>query len=518
MKIPKYIILCVCACLFLSVSAHASGGSGEVSVSYLYLDEEGNQAVNHPAFNLYEGFGISLENFRYLLDNGIRFDADFKNIILNNRNLSLGVEKSGLFGIRLNHNQYRRIYDFEGASYTRRHVEGGRVWLNPQRYLKLWGGAKNTGRSGKVADLFGPDPAAFPIDVDYGQFEYNGGFRVNYLGRVFWAEYRRSDFSDELDSSRDQSRQTFRINALIPVPKWEWLILSGGFRRFESWHDLSKFEISSNRVWGGFLADLPENFQLRYHFIFDRASSDSDFVATDNLAHAVYLSHLWPRLAQLMVGYQHDINDDFEDEVGADSYSISGWIKPSVAFEFRAEYGLREEEVKEGARLIGDEDRSRLRLTGKYRHQSYGSLSLKFEDRVRENADLDTRIDFKRFAADYSLTLDKYGILSGGYALSNGDYNNRDEDFEFTDHTLYGDINLNEYHKFTPAFGLTYYRSKRDLDVESFILRFKLAYRFYRDYRIEIRYDVHNFDDFLFIDKYYTANIVEINLIKNISF
>jgi len=75
-----------------------------------------------------------------------------------------------------------------------------------------------------------------------------------------------------------------------------------------------------------------------------------------------------------------------------------------------------------------------------------------------------------------------------------------------------------EYISFTPGLGVTYYRSQRDLDVESFILRFKLAYGFYSGYRIEIKYDVHNFDDFLFLDRYYTANIVEINLIKNISF
>lgn len=518
MKIARFILQALCAGLLLSISANASDGSGEIKVSHLYLDEEGNQAVNHSTFNLYEGFSLSLENLHYLLDNGLRFDADLKNIILNNRNLSLGAEKSGLFGIRLNHNQYRRIYDFEGTSFTRRHTESGRVWLNPHRYLKLWCGIKNVGRSGVIANMFGPDPAAFPIHVDYGRFEYNGGFRINYRGRALWTEYRRSNFSDKLGSSRDQTRQTYMLKALVPVPGLKWLVLSGGFRRFESWYDLTDFKISSNRAWGGFLADLPRHYQIRYHFIFDRTSSDGDYVATDNIAHAVYLSHLWPSLVRIVIGYQHAINDDFEDEVGANSYYISGWIKPHRALEFRAEYGLGEEGIKKGGRLIGDEDRTRLRLTGKYRHLKYGSLSLKFEDRIRENEDLDTRVDFTRLAADYSLALERYGILTAGYAVSNGDYTNHEEDFEFTGHTLYGDINMNEFHNLTPGFGLTYYRSKRGLDVESFILRFNLAFRFYDDYRIEIRYDVHNFDDFLYLDRYYTANIVEINLIKNISF
>ena len=38
------------------------------------------------------------------------------------------------------------------------------------------------------------------------------------------------------------------------------------------------------------------------------------------------------------------------------------------------------------------------------------------------------------------------------------------------------------------------------------------------DHHLEVRYNVFNYDDYLLFDHYYTANIVEVNLIKDFLF
>ncbi|NIP44393.1 MAG: hypothetical protein GWO41_08140 [candidate division Zixibacteria bacterium] len=504
--------------LLLPSMTLAASGEGDFSISYLFLDEEGNQSVQHSSFNIYEGPGISVEDFSYMLDNGLSFNADMKNIILNNRNLRLGMGKSGLFGLSLSHNQYRRVYNFDGSSFTRRHTNQGLLWLYPHRHLKLWGGGTYIGRSGSMTDLFDPDPGAISTDVDYDQVEYKGGFQLNYEGGLIRGEFRGVEFDDNENEDRDQTRSVVRFDGLIPVPNYEWIVLSGGFRHFETKYDVSDFKISSNRGWGGFRLNLPENFQLRYNFIFDRTSSDSDFVATDNITNTAYLSHVWPQFAMLTAGYRHGINDDFEDEVQSNSFYASGWIRPLDELEIRGEFGLTEEDVKDGSRLIGDESRNRHKFRLKYNSGEYGTIALKYENKVRENEQLGTEIDFISFGGDYSIGVAEYGTLSAGYVLSTGDYDNREDEFEFTDHTVYGDIRTREYRNATAGFGLTYYRSKRDLDVESFILRFNATYEFYDGYAFKAEYNVQNFDDFLVRDQYYTANIVEISLIKHISF
>ncbi len=341
---------------------------------------------------------------------------------------------------------------------------------------------------------------------------------MNYLGRMFQAEYRAGNFDDNERRDHDRSRYRIRLIGVGAVPRYEWIVLSGGFQHFETKFDKSEFKISSNSVWGTAAIELPENFALKYHGRFDRTSSDSDIVATDNLAHALYLSRSWPGLARLTAGYQHDINDDFEDAVSANSAYFSGWLKPVPQLEFRGEFGLRAETVDEGSRLLGDEDRTRFKLSAICSSPAAGTINLKFENKRRKNDQLGSETDFSRVSIDKALTFIKYVGFSGGYAFATGDYKNNEQEFKFDTHVLYVDLTSKEYYNLTAGFGAVYYRSKRDLDVESFTLRFSAAYQFKDTYRLEAIYNVHNFDDFLFIDRYYTANIVEIVLTRSLTF
>jgi hypothetical protein len=517
----KKVTIAFITCFVLLIaasSASSSGGSGQIKFGYTILDEEGNQAVNHSTFNLYEGPGLSLERFRYLFGNGIRLRADLKRITLNNRNLDFGFEKSGLFGVRLLNNQYRRIYDFDGNSYTRRHRTGVSLWFIPHRYVKFFGGGRYVGKSGKMVNLFDPAGAAPAVNVDYTQMDYNVGMRIKYQGRMFQVEYRAADYSDDSRPDRDRSRFKFRMITRLWMPEYEEIVLIGGYRRFETRYDATDFMISSNRVHGGVMLDLPRDFTLNYNFIFDRTGSDSDLVASDNIAHTFYASHVWPGLAQITIGYQHDINDDFYDEVRSNSYYFSGWLKVSDNLEFRGVRGFRSESMEDGTRLVGDEERGRHKLSVKVTDDRYGSLTLKHEGKNRKNDQLGSEADFNRFAADGILGLRDYGELSFGYSYSTGDYCNAVQEYKFNNHLVYGDFTAREYRNITLGLGGLYYRSKRDLDVEEFTVRFEGAYRFVTDYTLKVTYNVHNFDDFLVRDQYYTANIVEMSITRAILF
>ncbi|MFZ5980912.1 MAG: hypothetical protein ACOYVF_09815, partial [Candidatus Zixiibacteriota bacterium] len=427
-------------------------------------------------------------------------------------------EKNGLFGIRTYNHQYRRTYDFDGSTFTRRHQTGVSAWFIPQKYFRIFGGGSYVGKSGQAVDFFELNQPQVFEAVDYSQFTYNIGLRTNYRGGMFQAEYRAADYRDDTDNARDQKRSKIRLSALLPVPRYEWALLSGGFQHFETKYDKTDFKISANTVWGGTTVKLPENFTASYRFYFDRTGSDSDLVATDNLSHAIFAGHVWPGLAGLTVGYQHDINDDAMEAVEADGMYFSGWLKPLKNLDIGAEHGFRKEEVDEGARLLGDEDRNYFKISGKYRYADYGNFIARYENKNRRNDQLGSDIDFQRIALDASATLSGYGSIAAGYAYATGEYENSETTFEFADYLMHGDITSEEYHCITAGFGFSYYRSQKDLDVESYNLRFSGACRFLKTYKLEITYNVHNFDDFLVLDNYYTANIVEINLIKIVTF
>ncbi len=496
----------------------AAAGSGDVKIGYIYLDEEGNQGAYHPTFNLYEGPTVSLDDFRYRFDNGMLIRADLNNIILNNRNLSASLAQPGLFDLKLGHDQFRRIYNFDGTSFTRRHQERASLSVQPMKYLKLFGGLLMMERSGTTTDLFDPTPVPATVDVDYKRSYYNVGAQVNYEGSMILGEYRGDQFTDNYDAARDQKRTEYRFNGLISLKQYDWIKVIGGFRHYETEFDQTGFMISNNRGYGGGTLALPQNFSIKYVGILDRTSSDSDFVATDNMSQVGYVSWEKPQMYVVTLGYQYDVNDDFEDEVRSNSFYLGVSARLADGLDTRAEYGNRKEEIEDGVRLVGDEERERFRYSLKYRTDKYGTIAYRIMSMIRKNDQLGTKSDFYRYTVDGNFTVLDYGFLNVGYAHAQGTYENRVENFEFRDHLVFGDVTSKEYRGVTLGLGAQYYRSQRDLDVEHFNITAKAVYRFYQDYRLEAKYSAYNFDDLLVWDEYYTANMIEVNLVRGISF
>ena len=79
-----------------------------------------------------------------------------------------------------------------------------------------------------------------------------------------------------------------------------------------------------------------------------------------------------------------------------------------------------------------------------------------------------------------------------------------------------GDVTSREYKNTTLGFGGTYLRSRRDLDIEGFSVRFTGQYRFEKGWGLRATYSSHNFDNFNdpspIYNEYYTDNVVQISL------
>jgi len=518
MKLIKITAL-MSVLLLLNVSAiFAQNGSGDIRLGYVYIDEEGNQSVSHSSFNYYDGPVISLENFRYRFNNGLQLKSNLRNLNIDSRNLYFGLEKTGKFGVDVNSNRYRRVYDFNGNSETKRDLTSAGIWLYPNKHLKVFADGSFNSVSGEIDDMFNAGPGINTREIDYDRSKYALGARIKYNGSMFHAEYNMISYTDNNDELKDQSRDRIKLIGFTPLPGHEWILLSGQYLKFETKYDVNEIELKSTTLKGSVLARFSKNISVNYIAFYNRAGSDDDLVETDNIAHLIYASYNQPKQYGFTVGYQKDTNDDFEEVVEANSYYFSGWLKPVQDFEVKIESGLRSEEVEEGFRLTGNEDRNRLKVYAKYKLHNQGSVKIGFESKERENEQLESEADFKRYYFESNLRGLEYFILSGGYSYSEGEYTNSLSAFEFTSKQVYLNINSKEYKSVTGSFGLTYYRNKLDLDTEGINLLFKGSYKLGKSQRAELTYKVFNFDDFLVMDQYYTENIVEFNIIKTFSF
>lgn len=507
----------VCAALLPNTLVVAASGRGTIELGHTFLDIVGNEASNYRTYNTYEGTAISLHDFSYDFDNGIRSTFNGRNLTLNNRNLEGSIGKQRLFGVTVTNSQYRRIYSFAGDKFTRRHNTNVTGFLSPHPNVQLYGGGAWVGYHGNQLPLFSLTDIPIVQKLDYAQNFYHGGIRLNDRGRSLNAEIRGNMFADNLDENNDQTRQAIRVQGILPLPNYEWITVSGGYRYFVSSYDTGDTKFTAKTAWGGGTAALNQHWSFKYAFVFDRAGSDFDLVPTDNLTHAVYLSHTQSKKSNVTVGYQYGINDDDKASVQSSGLYASAWYAFTSKVELKADFGSKAEEVRDGSRLLGDEDWARYRASGRWRFSDHGSLKLRIENIRRENDQIETSVDFIRAGGDVSIMV-RNVTFSGSYSYGDGDYENPEELFSFTDHVLSGDLLLPEWQHIQLGGGAVYYRSKRDLNVESFALRFSGEYHLGDHYTMGVNYTADNFDDLTKLNEYYTANIVEITIARDISF
>jgi hypothetical protein len=59
---------------------------------------------------------------------------------------------------------------------------------------------------------------------------------------------------------------------------------------------------------------------------------------------------------------------------------------------------------------------------------------------------------------------------------------------------------------------VTYLDIRRDLDIEKSLVFAEGAYTLRDDYHLEVACNVYNYDDYVLLDRYYTANVLRINV------
>ncbi len=504
--------------LLCAASAIAAEGGGRVRLGYVITDEEGNLGVNSETYNLYEGPSISLENFQYITDYGLNVSANLKRITLNNRHLTASVSKPRHFGLTVTNQQYRRIYSFDGDKFTRRRTTGGQVYYYPIREVKLYGGYSQTDKHGESEYPLTPFGERLFSSTDYSHISFNVGGKAVFKQGSLDFEYRRYDFTDDIRDAGDRDGQQVRASAFAPIPGYDSVVLSGGYQFRRDRHETTDIKLETNTGWAAARAHLPAAFVAEYRFVAARSEHTERDVEIDHFINTATVSRTWRKYGGLRVGYENRVRDEIFNRTSSDGLLFSGWFHYD-RLTLRARLALREEEVTDGATLVGEEELTRHQVSARYDIAEWGDVSLSWLGRIKTNEDIDTRVDYDAITAETNLYREAYGKLSLTYSYYRGEYRDREsvasETYEFASHVISGYIHPIEYRKTQVWGGMTYYRSERDSDIEKIAGQVGARYTFPQDYQLEVRYTVVNYDDFMVLDQYYTGNIVNVYVIKS---
>jgi len=521
MRKGRYHSLLLLLVAFVSAeTAVASSGSGDIKVGYIFTDEEENLAVNQETYNVYEGFGLSLEDFQYRTNSGVQFRADMNNITLNNRQLFFETARPGLFRLSVRNNQYRRVYSFDGTDFTRRRATSINGSVMPTKNFRLFGGYNLTDKHGETRNMLEPTADSLSFATDYRHKSYNAGGQAFCPYGNLRMEYRRFDYTDELDDANNREASSFDISGFSRVPNHDWITLSSGYYYRQDKMDATTVELVTNQGWGATKITFLKNHTFDYRLLFARTRHEANRVETDNVINTFTITRTWPRLAGVRIGYENRIADDLVDRTVANGFYLNGWYKCKRGLRFKGRIAFRDKEVETGSTLVGDESYLRHLFWVTYDHARWGDITVRWDGRIRKLDDINSRIDYNTLSAALNFSDSRYGRATVSFSYYLGQYENRSDDvtFEFSDHAIIGAVYPVEWRGIGLSAGGTYLRSRRDQDIEKFSLRFGAGYTHSKDYRLEVIYNVYNFDDYLLSRQYYTANIVEVNLIKSLSF
>ncbi len=549
MKRYTLILLVAFALILCGMTTTASEGSGSIKIGYTSVDEEGNLSVDQTSYNIYEGIGLSLTDWNYAFDNGVGLNANFQNLTLNNRVLDMQLGKPGLFRFNASNNQYRRFYNLDGSAFTRRNLTDLRFSFNASKQFELFGGYNMIDRHGVDELLPQTTYDAEVIDtiarqIDYKQTRFTGGIKYDNKKTMVRGFYRGTTFDDATDLDNDRTGNELNVVASTIVPNYDWIVLSGGYIKRTSELDNLVAKLVTHQGWGTAKFNLKNQWLAEYRLTYGWAERTSEEDRTvDNMYQLFALGKNFQKVGGIRAGYEMRTQDDFIQKVTSTGFLFEGWLKPTDKLSFNGMFTTRSEENDEGRRMLGDLDVTRHSFTAAYTDPAWGRFRVKWQMRTRENdplftegltggiglttveaSEVNTKVEYSSLTPELTLRRADLGTLTCSYSLLTGNLENVQDsaNYTFRDHVISGTVTPRAFGGLVVDFSATYFRSKRDNDIEKFNIGFGGTYTFIKNHHLEVRYNAINFDDYRTLGgeytQYYTGNIMSVNLIKDLSF
>jgi len=508
------------AALMLLAGASVAGAAklnGTVKVGNIFLDETGDRSTVQETFDIYDGFAVS----QVLLDGSLqpqsRFVLDLRDINLDSRQGNFNYRLPGLFKVRAAYDQNRYVFDpGRGVTSERKNWQVG-LQVTPMKSLVLSGDLNRITRTGDRLS-FPPEPGTLLGTVSSLGTRYDNAL----LNSQFGAEYHRgraggavsvqlSDYSDDLNGTADRKGQVWAARLYAPMPfynRWNNLFrASYGTRKLTDGgveYKMSSFQYT------GILAPR-ESYQLRYAFEASRVKDNALDLQTDRIQND--LDATWfHKYGNLNAGFGYETNDDDITLTDYMSWHAGGSFRPDKRLNVRFEYNGRVKNDQEDLTLLKDIESASYRGRLEIRPNDRITLGGEYAKRRREMPDIQVVVSGITAGAFARYEQPKWGAASLDYTHAIDEYDDRLAPFNVVTAITTARVDLSRIKNLDLASGVTYLDIGRDLDIEKSIVFVEGGYKFAGRYHLDAKYNVYNYDDYILLDRYYTANVVRVNL------
>ncbi|HET9326190.1 MAG TPA: hypothetical protein VFQ05_05395 [Candidatus Eisenbacteria bacterium] len=511
MRTQRTTIPIAAAALMLAAApTPAATLSGAVKVGGVYMDEVGDLSTVQETYNLEDGFALARIQLAGTLDPRSSFMLDLRDLNLRSRAGDLAYRVPGRFRLTAGYDQNRYVFDpGRGVTSERKDWHGG-LQYTPNPWLSLTGDFNHQTRQGDR--LAYPLGTASVLGSQYDDAFITGQVTADVRSgrRGGGLSFRMSDYSDALNGAADRKGQVVAARFYVPMPFYQrWNNL---FRGSYGTRELSdgglEYQLSSFSYTG--VLQPRDAYEVRYVFDASRVDDQALDLMTDRFQNDVDATW-FHRYGRVSAGYGYEMNDDDRRLTTYQSWRAGATLRPDPRFSALVDYAGRVKKDQEELTLLKDIEASRLRAKLEYRHETL-TIGGDYAKRERELPDIGVTVDGTVVGGFVRYELPNWGAASADYRHANDEYVDILAGFETESDIVTGRLEIGRIRNLRVAGGVTYLNMGKDLDIEKSNVFVEAGLTLVGRYHLDAKYNCYNYDDYILITRYYTANVVRVEL------
>ena len=484
---------------------------GTVKLSGIIMNQTGDCSAVQETYNLHDGFSLSQVSLNGIFDPHHYFALNLRDINQDARQGDFVYRMPGTFKLTADFDQHRQIFSPEGRVNSRRKDWKAGARFTPVRWLGLSGGFNVLTRDGDRLP-FPSGTLGVPGDR-YDNALKNGEVTAEvHQGRRGGAiSYRASAFTDALDPAADRTGRVVSARLYAPCvfyDQWTHLVRAACGKRKLSNASL-EYTLANFQYTG--VVQPVEAFRLRYNFDANRIDDQSTQLMTDRFQNDFDATCLY-KYGQVSGGYGYETNDDDRTLTSYHNWRVGTAFRYGKYVNARVDYASRVRKDQEELTLLKDVEASQVRAKLQVQPRDGVVLGGGYSKRERELPDLGVSVDGDAASAFGRYNVKGWGALSADYSFSADDYVDLAGSFHTESQFATGRVEFERIKSLRLAGGMTFMNVGGDLDIEKSIVFLEGTYALSNDYSIELKYNAFNYDDYILRDRYYTANVLRINV------
>jgi len=516
MRMTTITAICLTLTVMLAASAPAAGTlDGTVKLGGIIMNQSGDRSAVQETYNIYDGFSVARINLNGTFDPRHYFALDLRDINLDARRGDFVYRLPGTFKLTAGFDQHRQIFSPEGRVNSGRKDWKTNAQFTPNAWLGLSGGFNYLTRDGDRLPFPSGTLSALGNRYDNALKTGEVTAEVHKDRRGGAITYRASAFTDALAPAADRTGRVVSARLYAPslfYDKWTHLLRAAYGARELSNSDL-EYTLANFQYTG--VVQPVDAFRLRYSFDANRIDDEFSRLTTDRFQNDLDATYLY-RYGQVSGGYGYETNDDDRALTRYHNWRVGTAFRHGKYVNAKVDYASRVKRDQEELTLLKDVEASQIRARLQVQPRDGVVLGGGYSKREREFPDLGVTVDGEIANAFGRYDYKGWGALSGDYSFSTDDYKDLAGGFHTESQFVTGRVEFERITHLRLAGGLTYMDIGRDLDIEKSIVFLEGEYALTSAYSVEIAYNAYNYDDYVLLDRYYTANVLRINVGYNL--